>query len=87
MALPKAWAWVAAKSYFLPTDVKGLTTASLENSAVDLRAFADELGTLPAAQFVMFVDACREDPTPGRGIKGNTMKQHFKSQCHRRAAE
>ncbi len=64
---------VDAKSYFLPTDVKGLTTASLENSAVDLRALADELGTLPAAQFVMFVDACREDPTPGRGIKGNTM--------------
>ena len=62
-----------AKSYFLPTDVKGLTTASLENSAVDLRAFADDLGALPAAQFVVFVDACREDPTPGRGVKGNAL--------------
>lgn len=64
---------VSAKSYLLPTDVKGLTVASLENSAVDLRALTDDLGTLPASQFVIFVDACREDPTPGRGIKGNTM--------------
>ncbi len=64
---------VNAKSFLLPTDVKGLTIASLESSAVDLRALADELGALPASQFVVFVDACREDPTPGRGIKGNTL--------------
>lgn len=62
-----------AKSYFLPTDAKGLTRESLANSAVDLRAFADSLGALPAAQFAVFVDACREDPTPGRGIKGNAL--------------
>jgi tetratricopeptide (TPR) repeat protein len=62
-----------AKSYFLSTDVKGVTTASLEESAVNLKTLSARLGELPAAQFVVFVDACREDPTPGRGIKGNPM--------------
>ncbi|MFY9573706.1 MAG: tetratricopeptide repeat protein, partial [Blastocatellia bacterium] len=28
---------------------------------------------LKASQFSIFIDACREDPFPGRGIKGNTM--------------
>lgn len=63
----------AAKSYLLPTDVKGLTTTALESSAVDLRQLSSRLGELPASQFVLFVDACREDPTPGRGVKGNVM--------------
>jgi tetratricopeptide (TPR) repeat protein len=63
----------AAKGYLLPTDVKGLTTAALESSAVDLRQLSNRLGELPASQFVLFVDACREDPTPGRGVKGNLM--------------
>lgn len=62
-----------AKSYFLPTDVKGLTSAALDSSAVSLRALANDLATLPASQFVVFVDACREDPTPGRGVKGNSL--------------
>lgn len=62
-----------AKSYLLPTDVKGLTTQALQNSAVDLQALAIDLGELPASQFVVFVDACREDPTPGRGLKANAM--------------
>ena len=61
------------KSFLLPTDVKGLTTASLEASAVDLKALSAKLGALPASQFVLFVDACREDPTPGRGVKGNLL--------------
>lgn len=62
-----------ARSYLLPNDVKGLTTASLESSAVNLRTLANSLSELPAAQFVLFVDACREDPTPGRTARGNTM--------------
>lgn len=62
-----------AKSYLLPTDVKGLTTAALASSAVDLRELSNQLGELPAAQFILFVDACREDPTPGRGVRGNVM--------------
>lgn len=62
-----------AKSYLLPTDVKGLTTAAFESSAVNLKTLSEKLGELPAGQFMLFVDACREDPTPGRGIKGNTL--------------
>jgi uncharacterized caspase-like protein/tetratricopeptide (TPR) repeat protein len=73
---------VGAKSFLLPSNVKGLTTAALESSAVDLRALSNELGALPAAQFVVFVDACREDPTPGRGIKGNTMNDVLSRGVH-----
>lgn len=62
-----------ARSYFLPTDVKGLTKPSLEASGIDLQDFSRRLGALPASQFVLFVDACREDPTPGRGVKPNSL--------------
>jgi hypothetical protein len=62
-----------AKGYFLSADVKGVTTAMLDSSAVSLKTLSDKLSALPASQFVLFVDACREDPTPGRGVKGNTM--------------
>jgi hypothetical protein len=66
-------AGLTAKSYFLPTDTRGLTTAAFDASAVPLRVLADNLGTLPASQFVIFVDACREDPTPGRGSMENNL--------------
>jgi hypothetical protein len=41
-------AGAGAKSYFLPTDVKGLTTAAFDSSAVPLRVLSDSLATLPA---------------------------------------
>ncbi|HEX8551948.1 MAG TPA: caspase family protein [Abditibacteriaceae bacterium] len=62
-----------AKSYLLPTDVRGLSTAALDASAIDLKAFSNKLAQLPAAQFVQFIDACREDPTPGRAGKQNAL--------------
>src|SRR5437764_861980 len=34
---------------------------------------------LPAKQFVVLVDACREDPTPGRGLKGNPLSDKMSS--------
>ena len=61
---------LAARSFLLPANVKGLSTAALQSSAVDLRDLSNRLSQLPASQFVVFVDACREDPTPGRGVKG-----------------
>ncbi len=63
----------SAKSYLLATDTNGLTTPALDASAVSLQVLATKLGQLPASQFVLFVDACRDDPTPGRGIKGNQL--------------
>lgn len=63
----------ASKGYLLPYDVHGLTTAALDSSAVNLRDFSTAIGQLPAVQFIAFVDACREDPTPGRGVAGNPM--------------
>src|SRR6185437_15331704 len=35
--------------------------------------FSQALSALPAKQFVIFMDACREDPTPGRGTKPNAL--------------
>ncbi|MEK6303875.1 MAG: caspase family protein [Acidobacteriota bacterium] len=62
-----------AKSYFLPVDVDASSKESLERSGVDLEDFGRRLSALKASQFSIFIDACREDPFPGRGIKGNTM--------------
>lgn len=62
-----------ARSYFLPSDVQGLTTERLDSSAVELGTLSSRLSALPAGQFVVFVDACREDPAPGRGLKGNPL--------------
>jgi tetratricopeptide (TPR) repeat protein/uncharacterized caspase-like protein len=62
-----------AKSFFLPVDVDAQSKDSLERTAVDLEDLSQHLGALKAAQFTIFIDACREDPFPGRGIKGNTM--------------
>jgi tetratricopeptide (TPR) repeat protein len=62
-----------ARSYFLPNDVQGFKKEQLAASAVDLKELSEKLSGLPAAQFVVFMDACREDPIPGRGIKGNPM--------------
>lgn len=62
-----------AKSYLLPYDVTGFRKEQLESSAVSLRDLSDKLSDLPASQFVVFMDACREDPIPGRGVKGNLL--------------
>jgi tetratricopeptide (TPR) repeat protein len=62
-----------AKSFFLPVDVDAQSKESLERSAIDLEDLARRLSALKASQFSVFIDACREDPFPGRGIKGNTM--------------
>ena len=62
-----------AKSYFLPVDVDAQSKESLERTGLDLDELSRHLSALKASQFTMFIDACREDPFPGRGIKGNTM--------------
>lgn len=62
-----------AKSYFLPVDVNAQDSATLEQTGLDMEDLGRRLSALPASQFTIFVDACREDPFPGRGLKGNTM--------------
>src|SRR6185369_6392990 len=62
-----------AKSYFLPVDVDAGSKEALERTGVDLEELGRKLSSLKASQFSIFVDACREDPFPGRGIKGNQM--------------
>ena len=62
-----------AKSYFLPVDVDAQSKDTLERTGLDLEELSRHLGALKASQFTIFIDACREDPFPGRGIKGNTM--------------
>lgn len=62
-----------AKSYFLPVDVNAQDSTTLEQTGLDMEDLGRRLSALPASQFTIFVDACREDPFPGRGLKGNTM--------------
>jgi len=70
-----------AKGYLLPYDVKGLSTQALDASAVNLKDLMNNLAQLPAAKFVAFIDACREDPTPGRGVKGNSLTDVVSNQA------
>src|SRR5262245_5604532 len=62
-----------ARSYYLPVDVDAQTKESIERTAVDLEELSRRLSMLKASQFTVFYDACREDPYPGRGLKGNTL--------------
>ena len=62
-----------AKSYLLPVDTDAQTKESLERTAIDLEELSRKLSALKASQFTIFYDACREDPFPGRGLKGNTL--------------
>jgi len=62
-----------ARSYYLPVDVDARTGQSVEQSGIDMEELARRLSALKASQYTVFVDACREDPFPGRGLKGNTM--------------
>lgn len=62
-----------AKGYFLPVDVDASDKDALEKTALPLEKLSRKLGRLKASQFTLFVDACRDDPFPGRGIKGNPL--------------
>src|SRR6266511_4118891 len=44
-----------------------------ESTAIDMEDLSRKLSALKASQFTVFYDACREDPFPGRGLKGNTL--------------
>ncbi|MBK9314008.1 MAG: caspase family protein [Acidobacteria bacterium] len=65
--------WSEAKSYYLPVDVEAQSGPTVERTGIDMEELARKLSTLRASQFTVFIDACREDPFPGRGLKGNTM--------------
>lgn len=62
-----------ARCYFLPADVDAQSKDSTERTGIEIEELARKVGALKASQFTIFVDTCREDPFPGRGIKGNTM--------------
>ncbi|HMB29268.1 MAG TPA: caspase family protein, partial [Blastocatellia bacterium] len=62
-----------AKSYYLPVDIDVQTKEALERTAIDMEELSRKLSALQASQFTVFYDACREDPFPGRGLKGNTL--------------
>jgi tetratricopeptide (TPR) repeat protein len=62
-----------AKSYYLPVDIDVQTKEALESTAINMEELSRKLSALKASQFTVFYDACREDPFPGRGLKGNTL--------------
>jgi uncharacterized caspase-like protein/Flp pilus assembly protein TadD len=62
-----------AKSYFLPVDTDIQSKETVARTAVDMEELIIKLSALKASQFTLFYDACREDPSPGRGFKGNQL--------------
>jgi tetratricopeptide (TPR) repeat protein len=62
-----------AKSYFLPVDTDIQSKETVARTAVDMEELISKLSALKASQFTLFYDACREDPSPGRGFKGNQL--------------
>src|SRR5262245_42999226 len=63
-----------AKSYFMSVDTDIYQSKEeFVRTGVDLEELARKLSALKASQFTIFYDACRSDPLPGRGIKGNPL--------------
>ncbi|HEV2668883.1 MAG TPA: caspase family protein, partial [Blastocatellia bacterium] len=62
-----------AKSYFLPVDTDIQSKETVARTAVDMEELISKVSALRASQFTIFYDACREDPSPGRGFKGNQL--------------
>jgi tetratricopeptide (TPR) repeat protein len=62
-----------AKSYFLPVDTDIQAKETVARTAVDMEELISKRSALKASQFTLFYDACREDPSPGRGFKGNQL--------------
>jgi uncharacterized caspase-like protein/tetratricopeptide (TPR) repeat protein len=63
-----------AKSYFMSVDTDIYQSKEeFVRTGVDMEELARKLSALKASQFTIFYDACRSDPLPGRGIKGNPL--------------
>src|SRR5262245_23151689 len=62
-----------AKSYFLSVDTDIQSKETVARTAIDMEELISKLSALKASQFTLFYDACREDPSPGRGFKGNPL--------------
>jgi tetratricopeptide (TPR) repeat protein len=62
-----------AKSYFLSVDTDIQSKETVARTAIDMEELTRKVSALKASQFTIFYDACREDPSPGRGFKGNPL--------------
>ncbi|HEY6403088.1 MAG TPA: caspase family protein, partial [Blastocatellia bacterium] len=62
-----------AKSYFLSVDTDIQNKETVARTAIDMEELTRKVAGLKASQFTIFYDACREDPSPGRGLKGNPL--------------
>jgi uncharacterized caspase-like protein/tetratricopeptide (TPR) repeat protein len=62
-----------AKSYFLSVDTDIQNKEAVARTAIDMEELTRKVAGLKASQFTIFYDACREDPSPGRGFKGNPL--------------
>jgi uncharacterized caspase-like protein/tetratricopeptide (TPR) repeat protein len=62
-----------AKSYFLSVDTDIQNKETVARTAIDMEELTRKVAGLKASQFTIFYDACREDPSPGRGFKGNPL--------------
>jgi uncharacterized caspase-like protein len=73
-----------AKSYFLPVDTDIQSKETVARTAVDMEELIGKVSSLKASQFTLFYDACREDPSPGRGITSQKERKAKNEEAHRR---
>jgi len=68
----------AGKAFLLPSDAESDSDiALLEETAISVEAMKQRIRETSVAQVVFIIDACRNDPAPGRAVGGNPMTAGF----------
>jgi tetratricopeptide (TPR) repeat protein len=66
------------RSYLLPTDALAIDDPSLlEDTAINVSRVKDLIRAAEVTQVVLVLDACRNDPAPGRGQADNLLTDNF----------
>jgi tetratricopeptide (TPR) repeat protein len=68
----------SGRAYLLPADaiLEG-DIQMLEDTAVNVEKMKSDIRATGVRQVIFFIDACRNDPEPGRGVGGNPLTPSF----------
>lgn len=68
----------SGRAYLLPADasLEG-DIQMLEDTAVNVEKMKSDIRATRVKQVIFFIDACRNDPEPGRGVGGNPLTASF----------
>lgn len=68
----------SGRSYLLPSDALAIDDPSLlEDTAINVNRVKDLIRATEVTQVLLILDACRNDPAPGRGQADNPMTGNF----------